>query len=223
MQLIWPFLRFDLSPKSNSEYIIVSNRTIINPRGNAIVRRWPIRKEFFHFEPMQEYVNDAIVLRKDPQGDLDGRYVFFTGQFGKVIAKAKSSRKITSKLASHLEPGTIGKIRFIETHGMQIIDALKARKSPISVADLHFLSQLLQELQPEPELWEMLCGTTEDFSWAKVLAILGWDPHEAVCFSCGKERPAYFYVPRQEFFCANCVRKLPLKLRGNAVLSIYAL
>jgi recombinational DNA repair protein (RecF pathway) len=185
---------------------------------------------------MQEFVSDAIVLRKDPQGDLDGRYVFFTERFGKVVAKAKSSRKITSKLASHLEPGTIGKIRFIENHSTQIIDALKARKSGVAIADLSFLSQLLHELQPEPELWEMLFGGGVDggastagtalapnFSWAKTLAVLGWDPHEAVCFSCGKARPAYFYVPRQEFFCADCVKKLPLKLRGNAVLSIYAL
>jgi recombinational DNA repair protein (RecF pathway) len=66
-------------------------------------------------------------------------------------------------------------------------------------------------------------GTASDFSWAKALAVLGWDPHEALCFSCGKARPVYFYVPRQEFFCADCVKKLPLKLRGNAVLSIYAL
>jgi recombinational DNA repair protein (RecF pathway) len=184
---------------------------------------------------MQEYVSDAIVLRKDPQGDLDGRYVFFTERFGKVVAKAKSSRKITSKLASHLEPGTIGKIRFIENHSTQIIDALKTRMSPVSVANLHFLSQLLHELQPEPELWEMLVAgaagapasdeakKAELFSWLKVLAVLGWDPQEAVCVSCGKARPAYFYVPRQEFFCAVCVRKLPLKLRGNAVLSIYGI
>lgn len=183
---------------------------------------------------MQEYVNNAIVLRKDPQGDLDGRYVVFTERMGKVIAKAKSSRKITSKLASHLEPGTIGKIRFIENHSTQIIDALKARQSPASIADLHFLSQLLPELQPEPELWDMLAGRAADsgdaegaiadagkFSWIKVLAILGWDPEEAICGSCGKSRPAFFYVPRQEFFCADCVRKLPSKLRANAVISIY--
>jgi recombinational DNA repair protein (RecF pathway) len=171
---------------------------------------------------MQEYVDDAIVLRKDPQGDLDGRYVVFTERMGKVIAKAKSSRKITSKLAPHLEPGTIGKIRFIENHSTQIIDALKLRRSPILIADLHFLSQLLPELQPEPELWDMLMGG-DLFSWAKALAILGWDPEEAACASCGKARPAYFYVPRQEFFCADCVRKLPLKLRANAVISIYVL
>jgi len=154
------------------------------------------------------------VLRKDPQGDLDGRYVLFTERFGKVVVKAKSSRKITSKLASHLEPGTIGKVRFIENHSTQIIDALKARKSPVALADLHFLSQLLQELQPEPELWDMLIASgagadKDDFSWVKVLTILGWDPQEAECSSCGKDT-AYFYVPRQEFFCAACVKKLPL-------------
>ena len=63
----------------------------------------------------------------------------------------------------------------------------------------------------------------DGFSWLKALAILGWDPEEATCSSCGKSQPEYFYVPRQEFFCASCVRKLPLKLRANAVLSIYGL
>lgn len=177
---------------------------------------------------MQEYVVDAIVLRKDTQGDADGRYSFFTERLGKVIAKAKSSRKITSKLAPHLEPGTIGKIRFFENHSTQIIDALKSEKSPLGVADLSFLSQLLHEFQPEPELWDMLAGGGDgsgarNFSWPEALALLGWDPDEAVCVSCGKHHPEYFYVHRQEFFCRDCVRKLPLKLRGSAVLSLYAL
>jgi recombinational DNA repair protein (RecF pathway) len=69
----------------------------------------------------------------------------------------------------------------------------------------------------------MLVANEKAFSWPKVLAILGWDPEEAACSSCEKARPAYFYVPRQEFFCAACVRKLPLKLRANAVLSIYGI
>ncbi len=172
---------------------------------------------------MQEYVSDAVVLRKDPQGDLDGRYVFLTERFGKVAAKAKSSRKITSKLASHLEPGTIAKVRFIENHQIQVIDALKEGTTAASLADLYFLGQLLHEFQPEPELWEMLVPGTEGFSWRSALGVLGWDPDGAACASCAAGSPAYFYVPRQEFFCTACVRKLPSKLKANTVLSIYGL
>lgn len=160
----------------------------------------------------------AVVLRKYSQGDLDGRYIFLTERFGKVSAKAKSSRKITSKLAPHLEPGTVTKVRFIENHHIQVIDALKERRSPVSLADLHFLSQLLHDFQPEPELWGMLA---KGFSWPRALAVLGWDPEEAACMACGRMRPEYFSVARQEFLCGVCARKLPLKLRVNALLSIY--
>jgi recombinational DNA repair protein (RecF pathway) len=168
-------------------------------------------------------VTDAIVLRKDSQGDLDGRYTLFTKRFGKIRAKAKSSRKITSKLAPHLEPGIVAKIRFIDTKGTQLIDALKSSQLALSLADLHFLSQLLPDAEPEPELWELLMGGVGDdksavWSWAKALAILGWDSEEAECVDCGAKRPSYFYITRQEFYC----RTHASKARKDAVIFIDA-
>jgi recombinational DNA repair protein (RecF pathway) len=170
---------------------------------------------------MQEYVTNAIVLRKYPQGDLDGRYTLFTERFGKLTGKAKSSRKITSKLAPHLEPGTLLKARFIEAHGTQIIDALKDGVIALPLLDMHFLSMLLPEGQPEPELWHELTEEGQ-FSWRNTLAILGWDPEGAICITCNARPGKHFYVPRQEFFCDTCVKKLPSKLRQSAVLSLYA-
>jgi recombinational DNA repair protein (RecF pathway) len=165
---------------------------------------------------MQEYVTDAFVLKKDPLGDLDGRYTLFTKRFGKIMAKAKSSRKITSKLAPHLEPGIVAKVRFIETKGTQLIDALKSEHVALPLADLHFLSQLLPDAEPEPALWELLTGG--DFSWAAALAILGWDPEGAECMDCSAKHPTYFYIARQEFYC----RTHASKARRDAVLSIDA-
>ena len=101
---------------------------------------------------MQEYVTDAIVLKKDPLGDLDGRYTLFTTRFGKIIAKAKSSRKITSKLASHLEPGIVTKVRFIETKGTQLIDALKSGRVALPLGELQLLNQIIPDAEPEPAL-----------------------------------------------------------------------
>ncbi len=169
---------------------------------------------------MQEYVTNAIVLRKFPQGDLDGRYTLFTERYGKITGKAKSSRKITSKLAPHLEPGTALRARFIEAHGTQIIDALKVGDARRSLMDLQFLAMILPEGQPEHAVWRML--VTRRFSWQKVLAVLGWDPADALCESCGIRRGTNFFVPRQEFFCDQCVRKVPLITRQNAVISLYA-
>jgi recombinational DNA repair protein (RecF pathway) len=166
---------------------------------------------------MQEYVTDAIVLRKDSLGDLDGRYTLFTQRFGKIVAKAKSSRKVTSKLAPHLEPGIIGKVRFIETKGTQLIDALKSTRLTLGLTDLHFLSQLLPDAEPEPALWELLADG--NFTWPKTLAILGWDPEGAECIVCGAQSPSYFYITRQEFYC----RTHASKARKDAVISIDAL
>ncbi|MEK7212689.1 MAG: recombination protein O N-terminal domain-containing protein, partial [Patescibacteria group bacterium] len=51
---------------------------------------------------MQEYLSEAVVLDAVPNGDLDLRVHLFTKKFGKLTAKVKSARKITSKLAGHL-------------------------------------------------------------------------------------------------------------------------
>ncbi len=165
---------------------------------------------------MQEYVTDAIVLKKDPLGDVDGRYTLFTKQFGKLVAKAKSSRKITSKLAPHLEPGIVAKVRFIETKGIQLIDALKSSRVAVPLGDLYFLSQILPSAEPEPALWELLANG--EFSWRMVLRILGWDPEDAECVVCGEKKPAYFYITHQEFYC----RTHTSKALKDAVISIDA-
>jgi len=164
---------------------------------------------------MQEYVTDAVVLNKDPVRDADARYSFFTKRFGKIVAKATSTRKITSKLAGHLEPGTVAQIRIVEKHGAQLVDALKSDKLTMALPDLRFLNLLLAEGEPEPALWAELVNG--NFSWPRTLRILGWDPEGGVCEQCGKKIAA-FYLTRQEFFCAACASKLD----RNALLLLNA-
>ena len=94
---------------------------------------------------MQEYVTDAIVLTKRASGEFDGRYSLFTKKFGKMTGRAKSSRKITSKLSGHLEPGNAVKARFIEQKGTQIVDALKTARTGISLGDLAALESCCQK------------------------------------------------------------------------------
>lgn len=165
---------------------------------------------------MQEYVTNALVLKKDPLNDIDGRYTLFTQRFGKIVGKAKSSRKITSKLAPHLEPGMVTKVRILETKGTQLIDALKTERLALSFNSLYSLSQLLPEGEPEPELWAMIARN--DLSWKKVLSVLGWASEDADCAICGAPAPEYFYTPRQEFYCRICASKV----RRDAVISINA-
>lgn len=167
---------------------------------------------------MREYVTWAVVLNKEPLRDFDTRYSFLTRQFGKVVGKATSARKITSKLAGHLEPGSLAQVRFIDRNhgsGTQIADALKAGRVDISLNDLRALSGILAEGDADNALWAAC--TQGKFSWRSALRIMGWDPEGAECERCGKPAAA-FYVPRQDFFCASCASKTrpdALILLGN--------
>jgi recombinational DNA repair protein (RecF pathway) len=111
----------------------------------------------------------------------------------------------------------VAKVRFIETKGTQLIDALKSARLTLALGQLHVLSQLLPDAEPEPALWELL--ESGNFAWPKTLAILGWDPEEAECVVCGTRSPSYFYITRQEFYC----RTHASKARKDAVISIDGL
>ncbi len=155
---------------------------------------------------MHEYVVQAVILDREPFREFDNRVTFFTERLGKLSGKSVSTRKITSKLAAHLEPGAFVNMRFVEKSGLQIVDSLTSRRLRAAPPDLHALKELLPEGEPEPELWNLL--KTDKFSWREALRILGWDPNGAQCATCGKTAVA-FHAPRQEMFCAACASKLP--------------
>jgi recombinational DNA repair protein (RecF pathway) len=185
---------------------------------------------------MQEYATEAIVLEMYPSGDYDARYSLFTKKFGKLIARAKSVKKITSKLAGHLQIGNRVRARLIEKKGLQVVDALKQSALGIGLSDLYFLDRVLHEAEPDHELWELLTGG--DFNWRTGLKILGWDPAHAECAGCaGKSKLdsrihlrmklrtdtvrgndigkiAVFHIRTQEFYCSGCASKV----RRNEVI-----
>ncbi|MDO8664855.1 MAG: recombination protein O N-terminal domain-containing protein [Candidatus Liptonbacteria bacterium] len=171
---------------------------------------------------MNEYLSEAVVLDRLPNGDLNGRVVFLTKRFGKLVGRVKSIRKITSKLSGHLQPGNLVQLRMIEKNGLQVVDALKKSRlsfygepsRTISLAELRFLGELLAEAEPEFAIWEMLVSGR--FSWNMALKMLGWDPDFASCAVC--QGIADVFHPRtQEFFCKNCASKL----RPDEVIYIH--
>lgn len=153
---------------------------------------------------MQEYLSEAVVLGIYPNGDMDARISLFTKKFGKLVAKAKSVKKINSKLAGHLQPGNLVRVRLVEKNGLQAADALKSSRLNIKPMDLYFLNNLLPEAEPDLELWQAITGGL--WSWREILRIFGWDPREASCRLCRKP-PAYFHIGDQEFLCSNCASK----------------
>ena len=162
---------------------------------------------------MLEQVTDAIVLDKEYNGDADARVHLFTRSLGKILVKATSARKITSKLGAHLEPLTISTVRFVQkNHLPQIVDALRKDRLPF---DYLPILRLIKNCAPEYEqdlfLWE-LCSRATNLSLFSdrrimirtVLARLGYDPQFAQCEFCGGPS-TYFSLDAASFFCGNCL------------------
>lgn len=164
---------------------------------------------------VQEYVDEAIVLYAEPNGDFDCRFSLFTKRFGRFSAKAKSIKKITSKLASHLQPGNVIATRIVEKKGLQIVDALKRSRLNISPYDLYLLHKVLPEAEPELEIWEAIAEGKMD--WMDILRRLGWDPREAKCERCHAAKPKAFRLADQAFFCGTCASNL----EENEVIYMY--
>lgn len=143
---------------------------------------------------MREYCVEALVLGKEDLGEIDGVVELYTAEFGKISAKIKSAKKITSKLSGHLEPFGAAAVRLVSGkseaglpagqsstgRNFQIADALRAdnfplwRKSPddlrLGLQILRFIRDFVWENQPEPDLWNFL---RISFSRAPIVSATG--------------------------------------------------
>jgi DNA repair protein RecO len=160
---------------------------------------------------MLEYVNEAITLDRMDLGEQDFRVFLFTKDFGKVVAKIKSGRKITSKLNSHTEALNLATVRIVDKNSPQLIDALNIKKGApgkIIFKILSLIKEISPENQPEPELWDFLVSLldreAEEKDFIEVLKILGFDPMHAKCNNCFKGSPDFFSVKDLTFYCKNC-------------------
>lgn len=162
---------------------------------------------------MTEYFTKALVLDAEDVGELDKSIYLYTKELGKVIARAKSIRKITSKLAAHLQPFSFVRIRLVEKNGFQIVDALAVSRIKISqpaLAILQFIKEMTLELQPDKNLWFLIKKTFQDLkdnkriSYKPLLEVLGFAPKFARCNVCASKVVAYFSKTEQVFLCRRC-------------------
>ncbi|TSC89856.1 MAG: DNA repair protein RecO (recombination protein O) [Parcubacteria group bacterium Gr01-1014_3] len=159
---------------------------------------------------MVEFATEGIVLDKEDVGDYDAKVFLYTRDFGKIQGKVKSLRKITSKLAGHLEPLNMVSVRLISRNinfsNFQIVDALKTGQLPSTTGRMTAL-RLIKEIAPEGNmdlaLWDLLVGG--ELSAAKVLSLLGFDPTFASCQQCGDKKQLNFLIKNLNYFCAPCL------------------
>ncbi|MEK7612496.1 MAG: recombination protein O N-terminal domain-containing protein [Patescibacteria group bacterium] len=152
---------------------------------------------------MKEYSTEAIVLQREHMGESDSRVIFYTRDFGRISAKAKSARKITSKLSAHLEPLSHIHLRLVKKGGYQITDAVRIRKLSLGVMPLIvLLAHITSDEGDDRELWSEMIRT--DISAKRVLSILGFDAEYASCARCASGSPGFFLPKELIYVCRPC-------------------
>ncbi|MBI5079147.1 DNA repair protein RecO [Candidatus Wolfebacteria bacterium] len=168
---------------------------------------------------MNELLTEAVVLDHRESGEFDKIIFLYTQELGKVAAKAVSARKITSKLAGHLEPLNIVKARLIQKNGgFKIVDAIALRKIKRSFEALalaSFIKEMTFELAGDRKFWLAIKKSFRELekkeraSYAPLLKILGFDPKFAGCETCGGKHVTHFVKNETVFLCRHCAFKAP--------------
>lgn len=169
---------------------------------------------------MVEHYTKAIVLAREPKGELDAVVTLYTKDLGKVIAKVKSIRRITSKLSGHLTPGSLAKIRIVERNGNghQLVDALSSKtKVTLDLLRLlDFVDKITPRGVPDFHLWHEAESAISKNSVTKgiyhrLISIAGYDIKGASCDNCGSHQIAYFVPHDIIFLCGRCFSGSRLK------------
>ena len=155
---------------------------------------------------MTEYFTEAFVIDKKANGESDGLVVLYTKDLGRVTAKAKSIKKITSKLNGHLEPLNLVQLRLVEKNRFQIADVLKTGSLPVNQFKvLRLIKTIAPEAQPDGELWRLV--TKGDLTEDRALKILGFDKQFAACQRCEGLEGLVFSTGDLAYFCRLCLNE----------------
>ncbi len=160
---------------------------------------------------MKEFLTEALVLDVEDSAEFDKFVILYTKELGKVSAKARGARKITSKLTGHLQVLDFTRVRLVEKNGFQVADALtfkKMERSPESLAAVKFVKEMTFELQSDHDLWNLL-KKNKKFSNKDLLSVLGFNPAFAECGVCSAKKPEIFSKTEQIFLCKRCASKVP--------------
>jgi recombinational DNA repair protein (RecF pathway) len=177
---------------------------------------------------MQEHSTSALVIDIEHAGEADARVTLYTELFGKIVARARSLYKPMSKLAAHIQPLTLVRVRLVEKKGVQIVDALLehrliSRQTPKAEAlELLGVARLIGELthiyQPDAQLWEVI--RSGNLMSRALLRVLGFDPDHAQCQQCRGGHPQHFILRDSTYLCASCFTKS--RSRASSAVEIPA-
>lgn len=157
---------------------------------------------------------EAIILSKAPADNADMYYTILTPDLGKIRARATSVRKLTSKLAGHLEPGTLSEVRLVQRvpgGPRRLVEALMVRRAfGKRAVEIVSLSDAISPLEaPDTDFFEAVKEAIfSDMPGGRsVLKAAGFDADFARCAGCGSGKIVYFSGSDIIFLCQSCLQK----------------
>jgi len=178
----------------------------------------------------------AFLIKKNPSGEKDENFVFFTRDFGKIEVLGRSIRKIESKLRMQSQLFNFLEIEFVQGRYQKILTDVflissfpKTKKYLYKVKYFYFISQKIDELIFGPEKDERIFDLLKEvfekiensfvlkkislyylyFFW-RFIFFLGWATDFYYCGSCQqrfKEGSVFLVEKENRFFCEKCYKK----------------
>lgn len=174
---------------------------------------------------------EAIILGRRNMGEADRLLLAYSKEEGKVKIIAKGSRKIKSRLASHIEPFTIGKYHLVIGKTFYILAGAEAIRQNRKLSedleayqDASYLCELLDLATAEGEnnlkLYEVakyILSTINDIRAPKraillrylefiILESSGYKPSYHKCIKCDQKlcEQEYYYGNFEGVHCEKC-------------------
>jgi DNA repair protein RecO (recombination protein O) len=178
------------------------------------------------------YKSEAIIIRRSDLGEADKILTIFTPNFGKLRVVAKGVRKVTSRLAGHVELFTRSQMLLAKARNLDIVtqsetvDAYRPLHDDLSrIAHASYASELLDAFTPDAlENYAVYRLTSEVFAlvsedahpdrvllWfeLQLLNYMGYAPELNQCVQCrGDLQPTTngFSPAQGGVVCASCRR-----------------
>jgi DNA repair protein RecO (recombination protein O) len=178
------------------------------------------------------YKSEAVIIKRSNLGEADKILTIFTPNFGKLRVVARGVRKVTSRLAGHVELFTRSQMLLAKGRNLDIvtqsetIDAFRALHEDLSlIARASYAAEMLDKLTPDaleayPAYRLMvealqLMSTDPDadrvLRWfeLQLLGYLGYAPELTRCVECGNELAPVvnaFSPALGGVVCASCRR-----------------
>ncbi len=153
------------------------------------------------------YKSEALIIRRSDLGEADKILTIFTPHFGKLRVVAKGVRKVTSRLAGHVELFTRSQMLLAKARNLDIVtqsetvDSYRGLHDDLDrVAHAYYAAELLDALTPDElenyavyklmqEGFSLLAGDSDPdrvLRWLELqlLGYLGYAPELSLCVEC---------------------------------------